>query len=102
MSGKRITEAKSTKAHRESTIERIRNTQIVNRLIAHAMGEIDMSASQVAAAKTLLDRYLPIMKSVEMEAEVSTRKPTADPYFTADPEEWRKSAGDHNPAHSTH
>lgn len=94
--------ATSKRQHRESHIEKIRSSQILNRMIAHAMGEIEMTATQVAAAKALLDRYLPIVKSVEMEAEISRRAPTADPFYKADPEEWRQSAGDHNQGHSTH
>lgn len=92
----------SRKEHREATVEKIRQSQIVNRLIAHAMGEIEMSQTQVAAAKTLLDRYLPIVKSSEIEQTVTHKKPAADPYYKADPDEWQKSVGDHSPAHNTH
>lgn len=55
------------------------------------------------AHKEVAQYVTPKLKAVEMTATLDDqRKPAADPYFTADPEEWRKSAGDHNPAHSTH
>ena len=94
--------SKSLRQHRESHVEKIRQSMVLDRLIKHAMGTIEMSATQVAAAKVLLDRYLPVVKSVEIEAEISGRIPTADPFYKADPEEWRQSAGDHNQGHSTH
>jgi hypothetical protein len=94
--------ATSKRQHRESHIEKIRSSQILNRMIAHAMGEIEMSATQVAAAKALLDRYLPIVKSVEMEAEVTTRKPATDPIYERPAEVWQQSVGHHSQDHSTH
>lgn len=39
--------------------EKIRTTQLVNRLTDHALGEVDMQPSQVTAALGLLKKALP-------------------------------------------
>lgn len=83
MGGKVPTRGKSTRQHRESSIEKIRNSQVLNRLIKHAMGEVEMTSTQVNAAKALLDKYLPNKKEVEHEVNfqgefIVTDTPTLD------------------------
>lgn len=46
---------------------KIANSKILNRLIAHAEGEIDMTSTQVQAATTLLDRVMPKLQSTTIE-----------------------------------
>ena len=65
--------AKSRKQHREGHVEKIRQSAVLNRLLGHVMGEVEMSATQVAAAKTLLNKYLPDVKQVEIETSVDGR-----------------------------
>lgn len=51
--------------HDAQTREKIQTSQIVNRLRGCALGEIEMDAVQVQAARILLDKTLPNLSSVE-------------------------------------
>lgn len=44
--------------HSDMVRSKIQASQLVNRLTDHALGEIEMSATQVQAAKILLDKVL--------------------------------------------
>ena len=55
--------------------ERIVGTKIIDRLMKHIHGEIDMSHSQVQAARILLNKVLPDLKSVEVAASVEVGPP---------------------------
>ena len=46
---------------------KIVNSRILNRLIAHAEGEADMSSTQIQAAVALLDRVMPKLSSTTLE-----------------------------------
>ena len=59
--------------HAQSTRDKIQAALIINRLVAIGMGEIDATATQVNALKTLLNKVLPDLQSVEIEAEVEAR-----------------------------
>jgi hypothetical protein len=45
--------------------EKIQGSQIINRLSKHVMGDVEMTPSQVNAAKTLLGKVIPDLKAVE-------------------------------------
>lgn len=45
--------------------EKIRVTQIMNRLYGHAIGEVEMEKSQIDAAKVVLAKLLPDLKSID-------------------------------------
>lgn len=47
---------------------KIQNSQILNRLIGHAEGTVEMSATQVSAGLGLLKKALPDLSSVDMTA----------------------------------
>lgn len=51
--------------HDEKTKRLIRASQLLNRLTSHANGEIEMSQSQVAAAKIVIGKVVPDLKAVE-------------------------------------
>lgn len=55
---------------REDALERIRdrikNSQLADRLIKHALGEVEMTPSQVQAATTLLRKIMPDLASQEI------------------------------------
>lgn len=55
---------------REDALERIRqrivNSQIADRIVKHALGEIEMSQSQVRAAEVLLRKVMPDLASQEI------------------------------------
>jgi len=53
------------KRHQEDVRTKIQASQIINRLTSAFNGEIELSAVQVNIGKTLLDKALPDLKSVE-------------------------------------
>lgn len=55
--------------HDDKTKRLISASQLLNRLISHANGEIEMTASQVNAAKIVIGKAIPDLKSVEMTGE---------------------------------
>ena len=57
--------------HDERTRSKIQTTQLVNRLISHAIGEVEMSATQVRAAEILLKKTLPDLQSTNVTAEIT-------------------------------
>ena len=63
--------------HDENTRSKIQAAHIIRRLHQHVMGEVDMSASQVTAAKTLLGKVLPDLQAidatVDFEGEMNVR-----------------------------
>lgn len=46
--------------------ERIAGTKVIERLMQHVTGEIDMTPTQVRAAAILLNKVLPDLKSVDV------------------------------------
>lgn len=59
--------------------EKIRTTQLINRLSDHALGKIDMSPTQVQATSILLKKTLPDLEAVEHSGETTQRIVTAEP-----------------------
>lgn len=60
--------ARTTKIrHDQETRKKIQAAQIINRLTQCVMGEVELTAAQVSAAKTLLDKSLPSLQSVESD-----------------------------------
>lgn len=59
-------------AHAEKTREKIKTTQIINRLNKQALGELDneMTATQLKAAEILLNKTLPNLKQVDHTGKV--------------------------------
>lgn len=48
---------------------KIANSQILNRLIGHAEGTVEMSATQVAAGLGLLKKALPDLQAITMSGD---------------------------------
>jgi hypothetical protein len=46
---------------------KIQATQLINRLMSGAMGEVDLTSVQVNAAKVLLSKVIPDLKSTDMQ-----------------------------------
>lgn len=61
--------------HPDSVRQKIRASQLVNRLEKHAHGEVDMTATQVTAALGLLDRCVPKLTATDLKlsGEVAVR-----------------------------
>jgi hypothetical protein len=55
--------------HEEKTKRLIQASQLLNRLIMHANGEIDMSQSQVNAAKIVIGKSIPDLKAMELSTD---------------------------------
>jgi hypothetical protein len=53
--------------HDPKTIEKIRSSQILNRLIDHVLGENEMTSSQVSAGLGLIKKILPDLAAVQQE-----------------------------------
>lgn len=51
--------------HDENTIAKIKASQIINRLMAHIDGKVDMPASAVTAATCLLRKVLPDLAATQ-------------------------------------
>lgn len=51
--------------NRDSSNKLASATQLLNRLIKHGNGELDMSMSQINAAKIVIGKYIPDLKAVE-------------------------------------
>lgn len=58
------------------TRERIKVSMIVNRLQSHVMGEVEMSSTQLQAARILLAKALPDLQSIEHSGQISTKSIT--------------------------
>lgn len=52
--------------HEEKTKRLIQASQLLNRLFSHANGEIEMSQSQVNAAKVVIGKSIPDLKAMEI------------------------------------
>ena len=52
--------------HDDKTKRLIRASQLLNRLFSHATGEIEMTQSQVNAAKIVIAKAIPDMRAIEL------------------------------------
>jgi hypothetical protein len=68
------TGVKLTNEHRS----KIQNSQILNRLISHAEGTVDMTPTQVQAGLGLLKKALPDLSAVTMDAKHDVSDSLAD------------------------
>lgn len=52
--------------HDDKTKRLIQASQLINRLNSFALGEIEMSAAQVNAAKIVIGKVIPDLKAIEL------------------------------------
>jgi hypothetical protein len=57
--------ARLRKTHQDDVRGKIQASQLVNRLTNHALGEVELSATQVRAIEILLKKTIPDLSSVE-------------------------------------
>lgn len=57
--------ARLNRHHAEEIRQKIQASNIIHRLQQHVNGEVEMSATQVAAANSLLDRSVPKLQQVQ-------------------------------------
>lgn len=61
--------------HDDETRAKIQAAQIINRLYKCGMGEVELNAQQVSSLKTLLDKVLPDLRSIDQTTEVEISDP---------------------------
>lgn len=61
--------ARKQPKNRDSSNKLAGATQLLNRLIMHANGKCEMSATQVNAAKIVIGKYIPDLKAVELSMD---------------------------------
>lgn len=60
---------KTRVSHDQKTREKIQTSQLVNRLTNHALGETELTATQLRAIEILLKKTLPDLSSVEHKGD---------------------------------
>ena len=75
--------------HFEETREKIQATKIIQRFEQCFFGEVSLDAQQVAAGKTLLNKVLPDLQAVQMNAEVEHNYVAQMPATPETTEEWQ-------------
>ena len=58
--------ARKNPRNRDSSNKLASATQLLNRLISHANGEIELTPTQINAAKIVIGKYIPDLKAVEL------------------------------------
>lgn len=53
--------------HQDEIREKIRTSQLINRLENHVFGEVELSSSQVRGIEILLNKTLPNLQSTELK-----------------------------------
>lgn len=75
--------------HDDRTREKIRTSQLINRLTDHALGKVEMNSSQVSAALGLIRKTLPDLAAVEMTGQVEQiNRISAQPQKYESDEKW--------------
>jgi len=59
--------------HDDRTKDRIRASQLLNRLNSFANGECELSPAQVQAAKIVIGKVIPDLKAMELSGQVDSR-----------------------------
>lgn len=67
--------ARIKKAHSENTKGEIKASQLLNRLFSHANGEIELTQSQINAARIFIAKYKADLKAIEISG--NDEKPLA-------------------------
>jgi hypothetical protein len=72
----------------EEVRERIRSSMLLNRLLGHALGECEMTQTQVRAAEICLRKTLPDLSSTTAKTEVTHRYVARLPNKEPDAQTW--------------
>lgn len=70
--------------------DRIRASMLEKRLISHALGEIELSATQIRAIEILFRKVLPDLAQVEHSGEFTHNYVARLPQPVSDVNEWKK------------
>ena len=86
--------------------ERIKIGEIMSRLNRHVMGDCEMTQTQIAAAKVLLSKVAPDLRSVEHSGDSTVCHTVINAQPEMSIEEWQKEHqklfGDHSPDPKPH
>ena len=74
----------------EETRNKIRTSQLINRLYGHAVGEIEMTPTQVRAAEVLLKKTLPDLTAAEITQDTTVRYVARLPDKAKSTEQWQQ------------
>lgn len=69
MEDKKLAGRPMGRRHQDDVRSKIQASSIINRLMKAYEGEIELTATQVNIGKTLLDKVLPDLKSIEMSGD---------------------------------
>src|SRR5262245_24385039 len=83
---------RKTLFHPDYVREKIRTTQLINRLQKFAFGEIELTMTQVRAIEILLRKSIPDLAAVEIKAEQTHRYVVEVPPVL-DRDEWQRKYG---------
>jgi hypothetical protein len=61
--------ARLRKMHQDDVRAKIQTSQLINRLESHALGEVELSATQIKAIEVLIRKTLPDLSSVELKGD---------------------------------
>lgn len=76
----------------DNTRSKIQAAQLINRLQACVMGEVQLDSTQVSAAKALLNKVLPDLQQLEADIQSHRSEVSGDPMS---PDDWAQTyAGD--------
>ena len=78
--------AAMTEDHRE----KIQVSHIIRRLSKHVEGEVEMTTSQISAAKILLGKVLPDLQATQLTGEMTTNYVARMPTKSESAEEWQQ------------
>jgi hypothetical protein len=78
--------------HPDYVREKIRASQLINRLQAHALGEIELSMSRIRAIEILLRKCIPDLAAAEIKSDVTHRYVAELPPVLSK-EEWLEKYG---------
>jgi hypothetical protein len=87
---------RKTLFHPDYVREKIRASQLINRLQSCAMGEIDLTMPQIRAIEILLRKCIPDLTAAEIKFE-QTRRYVVEVPPVLDPDEWQRKYG-HSPS----
>lgn len=62
--------ARLRKLHSDEVRAKIQTSQLINRLTDHAIGKVELSATQVRSIEILLKKSIPDLQSVELSGGV--------------------------------
>lgn len=76
--------------HDDETRAKIKTSQLINRLYGHAVGEIEMTPTQVRAAEVLLKKTLPDLTAAEITQDTTVRYVARLPDKAKSTEQWQQ------------